>query len=50
VLFIEKGFGILKSEGTLGYILPSKFTSAKYGVGTRQLLTENSCCKRLVDF
>lgn len=49
-LFVEKGFSLLKDGGLLGFILPSKFLNAEYGIGLRKYISENSCLSKLVDF
>ena len=38
ILFVEKGFSLLKSSGILGYILPNKFTRLDYGKKLRKLI------------
>ena len=49
-LFVEKGLSLLKDGGMLGFILPSKFFTADYGVGLRKLISENKCLSRIVNF
>jgi len=49
-LFVEKGFSLLKEGGILGFILPSKFFIADYGVGLRKLLSENKSIMQIVNF
>lgn len=44
-LFIEKGFDMLKKEGTLIYINPSNFLTNNYTISLRDyLLQQNSLC------
>ena len=50
VLFVEKGFTILKPKGTLGFILPNKFFNTDYGEGLRKYISENSSLKEIIDF
>ena len=49
-LFIERGLGLLKPEGRLGYIVPNKFMTIKTGKNLRGLLTEKYHIIRLIDF
>jgi hypothetical protein len=50
VAFVEKGIGLLKGTGLLGFILPNKFMQADYGVGMRRLLSARRAMNKLVDF
>ncbi len=50
ILFVEKGYNLLREKGLLGYILPNKFFSADYGKGLRNFLTENKAIKKILDF
>ena len=50
VLFIEAIFTLLNTNGTLGFILPSKFFNADYGEGIRKYLGKHSCVLKLVNF
>jgi hypothetical protein len=38
VLFIERGLGLLRPGGLLGYVVPSGFMAADYGLPVRELL------------
>lgn len=49
-LFVEKGMSLLKEGGVLGFILPSKFFNADYGVGLRKVIGENKYLNQIVDF
>ena len=49
-LFIERGFSLLKEQGYLGYIVPSKFTKIASGKKLRQLLKNNRCIQQIVSF
>jgi len=49
-LFIEQGLNLLKEEGVLGYIVPSKFTKLGSGKNLRKLLAKNGNLKRIVSF
>jgi len=50
LLFIEKGFKLLKNNALLGYICPHKFLNSDFGSGIRQFLIENSAIKKVVSF
>ncbi len=49
-LFVERSMQLLKDEGVLGYILPSKFTKVGAGQGLRKLLTEQKYLSKLISF
>lgn len=49
-LFIEQGLNLLKDDGVLGYIVPSKFTKLGSGKNLRKLLAKNGNLKRIVSF
>lgn len=42
VLFIEKGFNLLRKNGVISFIVPNKLVSAPYTVAIRKLMAENS--------
>jgi len=49
-LFIERGFSLLKDNGYLGYIVPSKFIKVGAGKKLRQLLKGNKSVEEIVSF
>ena len=49
-LFIEKGFDLLKPNGILGFIIPSKFAKVGAGKNLRGLLSEETAVKKIVSF
>lgn len=49
-LFVERSMQLLKDEGFLGYILPSKFTKVGAGQGLRKILTEQKYLSKLISF
>jgi hypothetical protein len=49
VLFIEKGIRLLKKGGTLCYINPNKYLSAKYAVALREFISREVQLNRIVD-
>ena len=50
LLFVEKSLNLLKKNGDVGFIAPSKFVNADYGLGLRNLISERGSLKRFVDF
>ena len=50
LLFMERGFGLLKEEGLLGFICPHKFINSDFGSGLRKYLLENTALKRIISF
>ncbi|MFA5501867.1 MAG: Eco57I restriction-modification methylase domain-containing protein [Sulfurovaceae bacterium] len=49
-LFIEQGINLLAENGTLGYIVPSKFTKVGAGKKLRELLTKKEYLDSIVSF
>ncbi|MBD3842143.1 MAG: N-6 DNA methylase, partial [Campylobacterales bacterium] len=49
-LFVERSLQLLKDNGYLGYILPSKFIKVGAGKNLRQLLIENKSLSKLISF
>jgi type I restriction-modification system DNA methylase subunit len=50
VIFVEKGYRLLGSNGQFGYIVTNKFMQADYGEGLRKFLTEKMAVREIVDF
>jgi type I restriction-modification system DNA methylase subunit len=50
VIFIEKGFKLLKEMGEFGYIVTNKFMQADYGEGIRDYLSKGKFVRELIDF
>lgn len=50
VIFIEKGFKLLKENGEFGYIVTNKFITGDYGEGLRNYLSENKAITQIIDF
>ncbi len=50
VVFVEKGLGLLKAGGGLGFILPHKFFNAQYGEALRKCLAEGRHLAEVVHF
>lgn len=49
-LFVERAFKLLKSNGYLGYIIPSKFMKVGAASELRKFITEHKCLKTLTSF
>jgi len=49
VLFVEKGFNLLKSDGVISYIMPNKWLQAGYGQKLREFFLSQQL-ERLIDF
>jgi type I restriction-modification system DNA methylase subunit len=49
-LFIERGLSLLKDDGKLGYIVPSKFYKVGAGIKLRALLKSQKSLSKLVSF
>ncbi len=49
-LFIERSYFLLKDDGLIGYIVPSKFTKVGAGKNLRALLKNNKCVQRIISF
>lgn len=50
VLFVEKALSLLKPNGRLGFILPHKFFTAKYGKPLRMLISTGKHLSEIVHF
>ena len=50
LLFIEKGFFLLKTGGLLSYICPHKFINSDFGSGLREFLINNSAIEIFISF
>lgn len=50
ILFIEKGFKLLKEGGILGFILPHKFFQGESGEKIRKFIYQNEALHRIVNF
>jgi adenine-specific DNA-methyltransferase len=50
LLFIEKGFQLLKDGGRLGFICPHKFLNSDFGSGLRGFLISNSALEAFISF
>lgn len=49
-VFIERGIGLMRARGRLGFIVPNKLLTTDYGAPLRRQIAEQSCLTRLVDF
>lgn len=50
VLFIERGIGLLKKDGYLGFIVPHKFTNSLFGRGIRKIISEKRLMNSFLNF
>ena len=50
LLFIEKGFNLLKQKGLLSYICPNKFVNSDFGSGLRKFLLSNKAMSSVISF
>ena len=50
ILFVEKGYKLIKSDGKVGYILPHKFFQGENGSKIRYFLSQKKTIKKIVDF
>jgi REP element-mobilizing transposase RayT len=50
ILFIEKGINILKSNGLIGFIIPSVVLSVPYGKVIREIIIKENTLNQIVDF
>jgi hypothetical protein len=50
VAFIERGLGLLQSNGQMGLLCPGNWTKNVYGGSIRELLTSNGHLKKIIDF
>jgi type I restriction-modification system DNA methylase subunit len=50
VVFIERGLSLLNQEGSLGFIVPHKFFTAKYGEPIRNLVAKGMYLVEVVHF
>ena len=48
-LFVEQSIKLAKN-GLIGFILPNKFIETDYGKGMRNVIKENSCLTKLINF
>ncbi|WP_241280360.1 Eco57I restriction-modification methylase domain-containing protein [Chryseobacterium cucumeris] len=49
-VFIQRGFELLKFNGVLGFIIPSKFAKVGAGKNLRKLLSEETAVEKIVSF
>ena len=50
LLFVEKSLKLLRENGDIGFIIPSKFVNSDYGLGLRNVICESKTLYRFVDF
>jgi adenine-specific DNA-methyltransferase len=50
VPFVEQGMKLLKNTGILNYIMPVKWTNSSFGVGLRDLLSQEHFTQKIISF
>lgn len=50
IVFIERAYSLLKENGMLGYIVPSKFMKVGAGQKLRKLIAEKKCLESVTSF
>ncbi len=50
VLFVERSLEVLNEGGYIGFIMPHKFTNSEFGVGLREIISQNQNLKEIVHF
>ncbi len=50
VVFVERGYKLLREGGEFGYIVTNKFFTADYGEGLRKFLSEHQAVREIVNF
>jgi hypothetical protein len=50
VLFVEKSLSLLKNDGRIGFILPTKFFNSDYGQGLREILSKQKHISKIINF
>ncbi|MEO0279036.1 MAG: TaqI-like C-terminal specificity domain-containing protein, partial [candidate division WOR-3 bacterium] len=50
VIFIERGFKLLRKNGEFGYIVTNKFMQADYGEAIRGFLSSKRAIREIIDF
>jgi len=50
VLFVERGWQLLRRSGILGFILPHRFFKTSYGEGLRKFIAERQNVREILDF
>ncbi|WP_291074773.1 DUF7149 domain-containing protein [Empedobacter sp. UBA5987] len=50
VLFVEISLKLIKKNGIINFIMPSKWTNSSFGIGLRNIVNENKSISKLIDF
>ncbi len=50
LLFIERGFSLLRKDGLLGFICPHKFVNSDFGSGLRDYLIAENAINSMINF
>lgn len=49
-VFVERALEIIKANGIVNLIMPTKWTNAAFGKGLRQVLSEKSAANKIINF
>ncbi|WP_314244779.1 Eco57I restriction-modification methylase domain-containing protein, partial [Empedobacter tilapiae] len=49
-LFVEICLQLIKQNGIINFIMPSKWTNSSFGIGLRTIVNENKSISKLIDF
>src|SRR5438876_1640809 len=50
VIFIERGYSLLRFGGSLGYIVTNKFMTQDYGEAVREYISDEKSCVEIINF
>ncbi|MFP5437258.1 MAG: Eco57I restriction-modification methylase domain-containing protein [Bacteroidia bacterium] len=50
VVFVERALEIVKVNGVVNFIMPTKWTNAAFGKGLRQILSEKNAANKIINF
>jgi adenine-specific DNA-methyltransferase len=50
ILFVEKGLSLIRNNGKVGYIMPTKFIKTAYGEKLKNLLYKETLLEEFIDF
>ena len=50
VVFVERALQIVKANGVVNFIMPTKWTNAAFGKGLRQVLSDKSAANKIIYF
>ena len=50
VVFVERAMALIKSNGLVNFIMPTKWTNAAFGKGLRQVISERNAASKIINF